>query len=229
MESLTLTLSGTSSILEAQYFPPIELLPNKNYSLGLVEFLSFNSIPNIDEGNNKFYIGNEVIKLQTGSYEIGAIEKYIQKILKERQVNIEISIKPNESTLKSEINSNAQVDFRPQDSIANLLGFDRRILPANSFHISDTPVNILKLNSIRVECNITTGAYINNKKVHTIHEFYPVADPGFKIIEIPTQVIYLPVCVKSIDKIQLRLVDQDGDLINFREEVITIRLHIKSS
>ena len=44
------------STLEAQYFPPIELSPNKNYALGLVELLTFNSIPNIDSNNNMFYV-----------------------------------------------------------------------------------------------------------------------------------------------------------------------------
>ena len=51
-DSFTLTLSGNSSVLETQYFPPIELSLNKNYVLGLVEFLTFNSIPNIEKSQN---------------------------------------------------------------------------------------------------------------------------------------------------------------------------------
>ena len=60
-----------------------------------------------------------------------------------------------------------------------------------------------------------------------LHEFFPAVPIGYKIIEVPSQVIYLPVTVKNIDKLQLRIVDQDGDLVNFRGEVITVRLHIK--
>ena len=81
---------------------------------------------------------------------------------------------------------------------------------------------------LRVECNITRGAYINNKKVHTIHEFFPAVPPGFKIIEIPSKVIYQPLGVRSIHHIQLKIVDEYGDLVNFRGETITVRLHIKS-
>ena len=55
-ESLILSLSGQSSELETSYFPSIELSSEKNYVLGLVELLTFNSIPNIDNNNNKFYI-----------------------------------------------------------------------------------------------------------------------------------------------------------------------------
>ena len=66
-ETFTLTITGNYSVLEAEYFPPIELLSNKNYVLGLVELLTFNSIPNVDIGKNKFYIGNEVITIPPGS------------------------------------------------------------------------------------------------------------------------------------------------------------------
>lgn len=223
--SLTLSLSGTSSLLEAQYFPPIELSPSKNYVLGLVEFLSFNSIPNIDTGKNTFYAGDEVIVLPTGSYEIEDIETYLQEVLTPK--GISLHLKPNNNTLRSVLKCNRNVDFRPRDSIAPLLGFTPRELTPNTTHSSDLPVAILKVNALRVECNITTGAYINEHKVHTIHEFFPAVPPGYKIIEVPSQVIYLPIAVKVIDHVQLRIVDQDGELVNFRGEIITIRLHIR--
>lgn len=236
--SLTLSLSGTSSILEAQYFPPIELSPNKNYVLGLVELLTFNSIPNIDTGCNYFYIEGFLFEIPTGSYEIEDIDRYIQGRVKKvnesdiyvkEKPNIKISIKPNNNTLRCEITCNKRVYFTPPLSIAPLLGFTRRDLEPNVTHVSDLPVAILKVNALRVECNITTGAYINGQRVHTIHEFFPAVPAGYKIIEVPSQVIYLPVAVKSIDYLQLRIVDQDDHLVNFRGETITIRLHLKQA
>ena len=80
-DSLTLTFSGTSPTLEAQYFPPIELSQNKNYVLGLVELLTFNSIPNIDGINNKFYVGEQVVSIPVESYEIEDIDKFLRKKL----------------------------------------------------------------------------------------------------------------------------------------------------
>lgn len=225
-DSFTLTLSGTSSILEAYFFPPIELSPLKNYTLGLVELLTFNSIPNIDVGNNKFYVDKEIITIPTGSYEIEDLENYLQKALSDH--NIIVNLKPNNNTLCSEIKCNRNINFEPSDSIGRLLGFTPRILQANITHKSDLPVTILKINSLRVECNITAGAYINGQRVHTIHEFFPIVPPGYKIVEVPSHITYLPITVQSIHNLQLKLVDQDGELVNFRGEVITIRLHVKS-
>ena len=226
-DSLTLSLSDTSSVLEAQYFPPIELSPDKNYALGLVAFMTFNSIPNIDEGSNLFHVDQEEITLPTGSYEIEDIENYLSETLKHK--NITISIKPNNNTLRSEIKCNRSIDFRSEHSIGPLLGFAKRVLAADVTHSSDLPVAILKVNALRIECDITCGGYINGQRVHTIHEFFPAVPPGYKIIEVPSPVIYLPIVVKSIDHIQVRIVDQDGQLVNFRGEIITIRLHLKQA
>ena len=196
-DSFTLILSGTSSVLAARYFPPIELSPFKNYTLGLVELLTFNSIPNIDEEKNNVYVGEEVITILTGSYEIEDIENYLQKVLSAR--NISISLQPNNNTLCSEIKFNHPINFIPEDSIGRLLGSTPRILVANVTHTSDLPVTILKVNPLRVEYNITTGAYINRQRVHTIHEFFPAVPPGYKIVKVPSHVIYLPITVQAIE------------------------------
>lgn len=225
-ESLTLTLSGQSSNLEAYYFPPIELSAEKHYSLGLVELLTFNSIPNIDKRNNKFHVGADVVTIPTGSYEIEDIEDYLRKA--KPKDDIKLTIKPNNNTLRSEIRCNYPINFTPDNSIGRLLGFTPRNLQPNITHKSDSPVSILKVNSLRVECNITAGAYINEQRVHTIHEFFPVVPPGYKIVEVPAKVIYLPITVRAIHHLQLKIVDQDGHPVNFRGEIITIRLHIKS-
>lgn len=224
--SFTLTLSGESSDLESYYFPPIDLSPGKKYVLGLIELLTFNAIPNIDTNCNKVYIGEKIIVLPTGSYEITDINNYIKTQLE--STDISFSLTANNNTLKSIVTSSHSVDFQPEDSIANLLGFSRSLLDPGKTHTSSVPVKILKFNVLRVECNITGGAYINNKKVHTIHEFFPAVPPGFKIIEIPSKVIYQPIVVKSINYLRLKIVDEHGDLVNFRGETITIRLHIKA-
>lgn len=223
--SFTFTFTGNQSILESVYFPPIELSSEKNYVLGLVDLYTYNSIPNIQENCNKFYVGEQVIVIPDGSFEIDAIEKYLINVLTKKKISL--SLKANNNTLRCEIFCSEEINFDKKDSIHQLLGFTQKKLEANKLHLSDQPINIIKVNSIRIECNIIDGAYINGQKVYTIHEFFPSVPPGFKIIEIPKKVIYLPVKTRIISNIQLRIVDQNGNLVNFRGENISIRLHLK--
>lgn len=72
MSSITLTLSGNSAHLQAEYFPTIDL-SDGNYVCGLIDFQTFNSIPNVDGTNNMFYYGSEIddfTKYGTETYEI---------------------------------------------------------------------------------------------------------------------------------------------------------------
>lgn len=269
MGTVTLTLSGNSSHLQAQYFPAIDLSDGE-YVCGLIDFQTFNSIPNIDETNNLFHYGYENIKekksveksnlsyegednnivanietinvqkvaplkkkhpmscvtIPVGSYELVDINKCLQKSLKRN--GVVLSLEANKNTLQCELICSQPINFSKPNSIGPLLGFRRNeILKENTFYESSSPADILKVNIIRIECDIIKGAFFNNQSSHTIHEFSPRVPPGYQIIEVPQNVIYFPVTVKSIHALNLSVVDQRNRIINFRGETITIRLHIK--
>jgi len=80
---------------------------------------------------------------------------------------------------------NSDIDLNVEDSIAPLLGFDKRILPRNHRHESDRVVKIMNVNTIKVECNLATGSFDNGLQSHAIPEFYSIVPPGYKIVEIP--------------------------------------------
>jgi hypothetical protein len=83
------------------------------------------------------------------------------------------------------------------------------------------------VNSIFVEVDIINGSYVNGKLSPIIYSFFPNVSPGYKIIENPVNLVFLPLNTHSIDKVTVRLTDQDGKLLNLRGETITIRLHIR--
>lgn len=303
MSSITLTVSSNSSQLFAEYFPPIDI-SDGDYVCGLIDFQTFNAIPNIDEKNNLFhfnvskdmkrrihaeelaalqslygeekdkYFGKvieesanansktqiennvqstpkmisdakfqlaeknllqsltnelldkfEVIEIPTGTYEIEQIAQYLKKSLDKFNVNFDLIA--NKSTLKSEMFCSESIDFSEPKSIGSLFGFEAKKYDGEVSHISELAANTFKVNIIRVECDLIYGAYINNTPVHTIHQFSPRVPPGYKIVEVPNKVIYFPVSVKSISSLNISLVDQDNNLINFRGETITIRVHLK--
>lgn len=226
--SISITLSGNSSILSENFFPPIELMGS--YVCGLINFTTFNSIPNIDINNNLFHIGDHIIEIPIGSYELEDIATYLKSTIQELDPNANFLISANNNTLRTELTSSLSVDFSHPRSIGKLLGFNPcKIIPNDGSEktLSNLPINITNLNTIRVECNIATGSYINNMSAHTIHEFSPDVPPGYKIIETPTNVIYFPINTRQINNLTIKVVDQEGELINFRGEKITLRLHFK--
>lgn len=241
MSSLTLTLSGNSSQLKSDYFPPIELGDVGEYECGLIDFYTFNSIPNIDKATNLFHyhVGIELdrkniyykpkyFEIPTGSYEIDDLIQVIRNLLQEnnKKIPIDFKLKVKKTTLQCEIFCSQPIDFTQKNSIGSLLGFDG-LLDPNEWHTSNIPVNITGVNAVRIECNITGGAYINNRPANTIHEFYPTVSAGYKIVEVPRNVIYLPVIARTIHSLHINIVDQNNLPVNFRGEVITVRIHIK--
>ena len=72
--SMTITITGNTSVLSAVYFPPLDLSSGM-YVCGLVDFQSYNSIPNINESNNEFTYGGVTMNIPKGCYEVEDIEK----------------------------------------------------------------------------------------------------------------------------------------------------------
>lgn len=224
MTSVTITLGGRDSTLTATFFPPIELNPRWEYECGLIDFQSFHSIPNIDKSANKVYIGDQIITIPTGTYEIESLDVLIKKCLPS---NVEFNLLANKNTLHCEISSSLTIDFTRENTIANLLGFSSCILEANKLHISNKTADVFKVNILRIECDLISGSYFNSKSTHTLHEFFPLVEPGYKIVESPRNVIYFPITKTTIDSVTLTIIDQENHPINFRNEYITTRIHIK--
>ena len=219
-----LCLSARESVLTCEVFPPLNVSRGE-WELGLVDLTTFHSIPNIETGvNDKFYYADKVITIEEGAYEIDNIGAYIRKQLPD---SVKFELKANNNTLKTEISCSEPIHFKDQ-SLATLLGFKSdTTLEPNKVHSSPEPVDILRVNVIRVECNIVRGSYDNGAESHVLHEFYPLVEPGFKIVESPNPIIYLPLNVRQINNVTVTLKDQCGRLVNFRKETISVRLHLR--
>lgn len=222
-----ISLNDNKSTINCTYHEPIDLDKHCDYEICLLSFNTYNSIPNISEKlkNNRFYYlkNNEEIeiKIPTGTYEIEDIAKIVKNI------EPDIKIVTNNNTLKVEILSKYQIDFTKDNCINSLLGFSKQIIAENIRVQSDLIVDIMKINTIRIKCNIAKGSYENNKLTNIIHEFHINDSPGYKIDEVPKNLIYLPLNTHSIRELSIKICDQDNNLIDFRNENINIRLHIR--
>lgn len=239
MSSYTVTFTGNSSSLRSVLFPALRLQKGKLWEAALLDLTTYNSIPNITQNiNNKLHFYKAVnkngiptkleeISLPTGSYEIDDINEMLQ----EKMGKDNITIKGNNNTLRTEVKSKYYIDFSQPHSIGDLLGFPKTtpILKADETHSGERTVSIIQVNTINIICNIVHGSYVNGENSHILHTFYPSVPPGFRIIEKPHNLVYLPLNTSYISDIVLNILDQDGNLVDFREETITVRIHLKSS
>lgn len=165
------------------------------------------------------------IQIPTGTYELEELISYL--IAKTKKIGISLQLSFNESTLTCKVKCPVKLLLDWSDSIHRLLGFSDIQLAPNTEHVSDQVIKISTLNTISIECDIVSGSYTNGIRGHSLYEFAPAVKAGYKIIEIPKHIIYLPVNRRVIPSIQVRIVDQDGRPIDFRGEKITCRIHIK--
>ena len=143
-----------------------------------------------------------------------------------------INISANSNTLKSILilkkKKKNEVDFNHQNSIAKVLGFTKAKY-TEGFHQSENVVNILSINSKLVNINLISGSYVNGTAKNTIYSFFPKVSPGYKIIETPVNLVYLPITLDTIDNLEVSIADQDDHLLNLRNEKLTIRFHIRKA
>ena len=240
--SFQVILSGNQSGFTTLFNPKIELDMKKVYEIALVNLETYYSFPNIDDSNNIFVYSHDQgqtwtkIKIPTGSYEIDNLNQTIrfemEKVGHYDEVNQEsyINIAANSNTLKSIliIGQGYQVDFNQPNNLSKVLGFTGKKY-IEGFHESEKSVNILSIDSIFVNIDIIDGSYVNGKTKNTIYSFFPDVAPGFKIIESPVNLVYLPILPYTIQNLSLSITDQDENLLNLRGEKLTARFHIREA
>ena len=240
--SFQIIISNDKSNFNTRFNPKLELDRDKVYEIALVNLETYYSFPNIDETNNVFIYspdnGNSWVKIKIpeGSYEIDDINNAIQHEMEKRghydEINEDyyINIAPNTNTLKSVLilEKGYQVDFNHQNSLARVLGFTGAKY-TEGFHESENVVDILRINSILVNIDIISGSYVNGTTKSTIYSFFPDVSPGYKIIESPVNLVYLPITMDTIDSLNVTITDQDDHSLNLRNEKLTIRFHIREA
>lgn len=220
--SFTLSFSGNQSVLKTTFHP--SLILEDSYECGLLYFSVFNVIPNITNNNNIFTYGenNCQIKIPNGCYDLQDIYEYINN-----NIDCELKIDSNCNTSTISIYSAKSINFQASNSVGSILGFGKKILEANKWHVSVNPVHILPVTVVRIECDLVQGSFTDGTPSHIIYEFIPNVSPCYRFIEKPINIIYFPIKSKSIASVTVKVFDQNGNIIDFGGENIQISLHLR--
>ena len=209
----------------------------------------FRYSPNLGTNNFTIYI-------KEGAYEINQLNKYLQDEMKKQLTPLNlykedgVALGANLMTLKSTLKfgkptdkTHYYVDFDVSNSLASFIGFNKqeytyvekredpnnpdKITDVVDYYESENHVRIDEVTSIRITSDIIEDSYSNGKSVNDIYAFLPGVSPGFRIMERPIHLFYYPITVNKISRMETKVIDQRGNLIDFRGEDIIIRFHVR--
>ena len=121
-----------------------------------------------------------------------------------------------------------EVNFTDNQYMGIILGFESKSYEAKGQKrfTSENMVQILTVNLILTQ---VSGYYLNGEKVSIVHSFFRDVEPGDKLVySIYVQYIYLPIFSDNIRHMKVWLKDQNQNLLNLQEEVLTIRFPLGS-
>ena len=213
--------------------PSLEL--EGSYEIALQSIETYYSFPNIDKKNNKIKISLDNgtswndLTFAIGCYEHKDINEELQRmVVLLGGKKDDIVWKPNKNTFQTimTISGVVQVNFKVDNSIRTVLGFDEKVYKSGR-HLSEHTVNIMRVNSIFVHTDVIGSAYVNGSQSPVIYSFFPDIPPGGKIIVQPRVLIYLPISLSVISRLTSWLTDQENQELNLRGEELTIKYHLR--
>lgn len=223
-----------------------------DYELALTELSMYFSVPNVDTHNNifsfRFNENQEFInvELPIGAYEIDEIITSIMnevEMIKYHRLRYENEVEndsdiittneifriiPDVGKMKTYVRimeKGFEIDFNCENSIGKIFGFNKII--GYGWYESENIINIQDLNTILVHCDIIDGALHNGDYSQILYSFSPSVPHGYMINEKKVIPTYYPIQVGTVHKIVIKLTDQNSNLLNTRDENITITLSIR--
>ena len=217
---------------------PIKLDPSKNYKVAIKYFACYNLIDNITSENNEFHYklnGStsdwSTLRFVPGAYEIKDINEVIQEVVSDKRIEF-VAHDPT-GHIKLKLKPGVKVNFDHNKSFNTLLGSERKSY-TNSVGLSenrpqiDLGRSLINIKSDLINSGLLTSA--NNNLVTTQNILFSVptftVPANYKIIETPARPEYLHITTSTISEINLRIVDENDKLYDFKGEKIVIKLHI---
>lgn len=241
-DNIELIVRGNGSDISSDFYEPI-IIPNEEYEakLGLKSFSTYNNIPNIEAGkNNRLNIkvpghDYQTFNLDTGAYELTLIHKQIVNWIsvtypKLEKVEENFKLFGNEATSKAEFifKGDYGVDFNVQNSMYDILGFKKDTkIRGTGRYAAERIINIVNVTQLVFNCNLTESNYVNGRESPFLYNCGIDVPVGYRLYRELTDISYKNLTTSQISHIRVWIVDQDGALVNLRDDDLTITLSLK--
>ena len=120
------------------------------------------------------------------------------------------------------------ITFVPNDSIGELLGFNKTTLYGD-YNFSQNPVNIISFDNIFIETDVAQGMIFRGRRTGITHIFTMDVNPGYKYIEKFRGGVqwYMLQSRDIISSICFEIKIENNQLKSFNGQSITFRLSVK--
>jgi len=238
--SYYMTVSGKSSLIHTNFNPPLVFPSGCHYEIACCGVETYYSFPNIDDDDNKVQVsfdeGKSWMQLEVpkGCYNITSINIVLRRLIKDKKSDKKdyFCLKPDHASLQCIITlKKIWLDFRgDKGSLRTVHGFDQKIYKDDEGgrHVSEHIVNILRVNTVLVHCDVVKLSRRNGIPSPIIYNFFPNVAPGYKIVDKPKNLIYLPLTLNIISQMTCWLTDQDDNALDLRGEELSLTFHIKA-
>lgn len=241
-QGMQLVLSSKKPNFYVNFEKPLVLDNDREYAIGLVNLDTVYSFPNIEYDKNHklaYTVTNSndilyVVDIDTGAYDIDSLNSAIFQKMKayghydsvNNKSYIKFYLNNNTGRVVMSLENGYKVHFNIDCTFRELLGFESKIY-SKALNQSTETVNIMNINPIMIHLDVVEGSFVNGVMKPVIYSFSPNVPPSFKIIEAPKNIIYAKINQKHISYINVKITDQDSNLLNLRGKNISMRLHIK--
>lgn len=175
----------------------------------------------------EIFFNNDFLNVNNNNDYINFIsqeEKYEK--FKEYKSPIQFGIIEEEDKFSIKLAENYKINLT-EGNFHKVLGFEAKIYE-NEEQIAKYTANLeYKSDDVYVHCDIIDGMQINNNLTDVIHTFININRPGSKIVhKFDKPVFYNVKLNKAIQRITMRITDEDGTLLNLKNTKVKYKFLI---
>ena len=244
--SLLISLDSTGRVADdftISFASPITL--SSDYEVTLLSLSYVNSIRNIDTSYNnttfRYSPDNgstwKTVTIPSGGYGLYDIDTYFKTVMKANNdytaatptadeiYYLSFSVNANVQRVVLTVSNNYQFDFATGD-FRLLIGAPASVISATT--TLTTAADLSRgISSLYLNCDLVNGSTLNGVASQHIASFTPDVPPGILGLFTPTSRYYMPISVRSIQRIRVYFTDQDARPVSFFGEAVTVDLHLR--
>jgi hypothetical protein len=220
-KTLTYHFHGAKAKFTQTFYPPLDC--SRGAKLCVSSFDTYFSGRNVTKKNNSLQVGETEIHLPEGHYSILEI---CDAIAESFEAGF-FKLTPLYALNKVQLECKADVNFNIRNTIADILGFDKKVYVQEEVHICEHSVKMHTANSIGVHCSNCFGAFLNGKPTGCVFNVPVNVPPGFKIHTEPQNLLYYPIKDEQLTELtfwikndELKLLQDWHSHINFSVNIV---------